>query len=217
MILSDLIDLSHTLSPTISVYPGSDNPAIHTIAVLEQDGYREKQLILSTHHGTHIDCPSHLLSEGFHTGNAPLSDFFGKGLVVDCRKTVPPQSINLDFVRFHESAIADADFLLLLTGMDRYWNTSLYTDRFPILTPEAADYLTQFHLKGIGLDTLSIDPVEDNSLKIHKTFLSRNIIIIENLTGLEQLLDKKFWFSCFPLKIEEGDGSPVRACALLIL
>ena len=49
----------------------------------------------------------------------------------------------------------------------------------------------------------------------HKTFLSANMIIIENLTGLEQLMDKKFWFSCFPLKIEEGDGSPVRACAII--
>ena len=216
MKLSDIIDLSHTLSSTISVYPGSDNPVIHTLAVFEQDGFREKQLILSTHHGTHIDCPFHLFSEGFHTENAPLPGFFGKGLVVDCRKTVPPHSINLDFIRFHEAAIADTDFLLLLTGMDRYWNTSLYTDSFPILTPEAADYLTHFHLKGIGLDTLSIDPVEDTLLIIHKTFLSRNIIIIENLTGLEQLLDKKFRFSCFPLKIEEGDGSPVRACALII-
>ena len=40
------------------------------------------------------------------------------------------------------------------------------------------------------------------------------MIIIENLTGLEQLMNKEFWFSCFPLKIEEGDGSPVRACAI---
>lgn len=215
MFPTGIIDLSHTLTSAISVYPDSDYPVIQNISDFEKDGYREKQLILSTHHGTHIDCPSHILSEGFHTGNASLSGFFGQGLVVDCRKNFPQNSIMLDFLKYHESAIAATEFLLLLTGLDRYWNTSLYTSAFPTLTQDTAEYLTHFHLKGIGLDTLSIDPVDDDLLTNHKTLLAKNIIIIENLTGLEQLLDKKFSFCCFPLKIEEGDGSPVRACAFI--
>ena len=215
MVSLDIIDLSHTLSQTISVFPGSGKPVMNTIAVIEQDGFREKQLVLSTHHGTHIDCPYHLLGEGFHTGNAELQRFFGKGSVIDCRNFSPANRISSDSLHLMETKITGTDFLLFYTGMDQYWNTPLYTGTFPTLAPEAAEYLTRFSLKGIGIDTLSIDPVEDSSLIIHKTFLSGNIIIIENLTGLEQLVDKEFWFSCFPLKIEEGDGSPVRACAFL--
>jgi kynurenine formamidase len=210
-----LVDLTHTLTSAVSVYPGSDYPVIKNISVFEQDGYREKQLVLSTHHGTHIDCPFHLLSDGFHTGDAPPDRFFGKGLVIDCRSLAPAASITIDFLHAAKAEFADIDFLLFLTGMDRQWNTPLYSGPVPILTPDAAGYLTRFHLKGIGIDALSIDPVEDTELVVHKTLLSGNIIIIENLTGLEKLLNKDFLFCCFPLKIEEGDGSPVRACAII--
>ncbi|MBN1414123.1 MAG: cyclase family protein [Bacteroidales bacterium] len=212
----DIIDLSHSLSSTISVYPGSEKPVTNVVAVLELNGYREKQLSLSSHHGTHIDCPFHMIHDGFHTSNASLNRFFGRGMVLDCRHFVTFHSITTDFLILQKKEIASVDFLLLNTGMDKHWNTPLYTGEFPTITQEAADYLTQFSLKGLGMDTLSVDPLGDTALPVHKTLLSRNIIIIENLRGLEQLIGKKFWFSCFPLKIEEGDGSPVRACALSV-
>jgi kynurenine formamidase len=211
---SALVDLSHTLTSAVSVYPGSDKPVINNIALLDKDGYREKQLVLSTHHGTHIDCPFHLLRDGFHTGDAPPDRFFGRGLVMDCRSMAPAASITIDVLHAIKAELADIDFLLFCTGMDRQWNTPVYLGPFQTLPSEAAEYLTGFHLKGIGVDALSIDPVEDTELAVHKALLSKNIIIIENLTGLEKLLNKKFLFCCFPLKIEEGDGSPVRACAI---
>ena len=212
---SKIIDLTHVLSSAISVYPGADSPDIRPVAWLERDGYRETRLVLNTHHGTHIDCPVHLLRKGFHTGNAPLSEFFGKGLVIDCRQFKPDGTISLDELRAHEVSIAQSDFLLFCTGMDQHWNSPGYAGKFATLTPEAAEYITRFSLKGIGIDTLSVDPVHDTELVNHKIFFSRNMIIVENLTGLEQLIDQKFWFCCFPLKIEQGDGSPVRACAIV--
>jgi len=214
MAVPEIIDLSHTLASDISVYPGSDHPVLKNTASLQQEGYREKELLLSTHHGTHIDCPVHILSEGLHTGNAPLTLFYGKGFVLDCRAFSPDEKIPAAAIRSLEPELSGTDFLLLLTGMDRYWKTKEYGGRYPVPGHEAADYLTRFHLKGIGIDALSIDPVADTELAVHKIFLSRNILIIENLTGLEKLLNKEFLFCCFPLKIEEGDGSPVRACAI---
>jgi arylformamidase len=216
MAVPDIIDLSHTLSSDISVYPGSAYPVLKNTASFRQEGYREKELLLSTHHGTHIDCPAHILSEGLHTGNAPLTLFYGKGFVMDCSSFAPDEKITADTFRSSEPEIAGTDFLLLLTGMDRYWKSPEYEGRYPVPGHEAADYLTRFHLKGIGIDALSIDPVADTELAVHKTFLSRNILIIENLTGLEKLLNRAFLFCCFPLKIEEGDGSPVRACAITL-
>jgi kynurenine formamidase len=99
--------------------------------------------------------------------------------------------------------------------MDRHWKTPAYSGPFPTLASDAAGYLTRFNLKGIGIDALSIDPVGDIELAVHKILLSGNLIIIENLTGLEKWLNNDFLFCCLPLKIEEGDGSPVRACALI--
>ena len=46
-----------------------------------------------------------------------------------------------------------------------------------------------------------------------KLFENCDIINIENLTNLEQCGDELFWFGCFPLKIENCDGSPIRAVA----
>jgi kynurenine formamidase len=52
---------------------------------------------------------------------------------------------------------------------------------------------------------------------VHHTLLSAGMVLIENLTGLEKLPESGFYFSCLPLKIQSGDGSPVRAVAITTL
>jgi kynurenine formamidase len=44
---------------------------------------------------------------------------------------------------------------------------------------------------------------------------AKNMLVIENLTGLEELIGRKFVFSCLPLNIADGDGSPIRAVAVI--
>ncbi len=50
---------------------------------------------------------------------------------------------------------------------------------------------------------------------IDYSLFKEDIIIIENLVNLENIGTNLFNFSCFPLNIEEADGSPVRAIAYL--
>jgi kynurenine formamidase len=211
----EIIDLSHTLTSGMSIYPGAPKPLIQSVAFMDQQGFREKRLELSTHHGTHLDCPSHMLNEGSHLGEFALTRFIGKGFVYDCSKVAANSTISKDDLCAFENEIVRSDFLLFHTGMDKHWNTPLYQGKYPVLRKEAAEYLTRFRLKGIGIDTFSVDPVNDTSHVVHKTLLSGNLIIIENLTGLASLQGKDFLFCCFPLKIEESDGSPVRAVALM--
>ena len=40
---------------------------------------------------------------------------------------------------------------------------------------------------------------------------SCEIVNIENLKNLELCGEGLFWFACFPMKIENSDGAPVRA------
>jgi arylformamidase len=87
--------------------------------------------------------------------------------------------------------------------------------RFPVLDQQAADYLVEYNLKGIGADTISFDPLNDHELRVHKIFLSHGIVLIENLTNLENLPNSPFIFSCLPLRIKDGDGSPVRAVGIV--
>jgi len=58
---------------------------------------------------------------------------------------------------------------------------------------------------------IGVDQIDDT---IEKFLLKNNIIIFENLTNIEKL-PKEFSFHGAPLKIREGDGSPVRAYAIL--
>ena len=68
--------------------------------------------------------------------------------------------------------------------------------------------------KGIGFDVIGLDPIADENLTRHKKlFASKDIVNIENLTNLEQCGSELFNFSCFPLKLEDCDGSPTRAVA----
>ncbi len=62
---------------------------------------------------------------------------------------------------------------------------------------------------------ISVDPSDTKDFPIHKALFADDVIIIENLVSLESIGTHSFEFSCFPLRIQEADGSPVRAVAYL--
>ncbi|MEI6855897.1 hypothetical protein [Psychrilyobacter sp.] len=91
-----------------------------------------------------------------------------------------------------------------------------YFNGFPTLTIEAAKYLVEFNLKGIGIDAISIDPMESVNFDVHHILLKKDLVIIENLKNLKKLIDKNFELYIIPLKIKGLDGSPVRAIAKIL-
>ena len=86
-----------------------------------------------------------------------------------------------------------------------------------MLTTEAAKWLSGFDLKAVGFDYVSVDAMDASELPNHRILLSKEILIIENLTDLDKLPETKFDFFAIPLKIENADGSPVRAFAEIII
>jgi kynurenine formamidase len=91
----------------------------------------------------------------------------------------------------------------------------------PTLTTDAASWLTQFGLNGIGIDSFSVDKVisaevvTEDTMPNHYIILGSDILLIENLTNLDKLPTDIFIFQCLPLNIENADGSPVRAMAII--
>jgi kynurenine formamidase len=65
----------------------------------------------------------------------------------------------------------------------------------------------------VGVDAPSVDPVGSSDFAVHRLLLGSGKILVENLRGLEGLPEGRFTFSCLPLAIAGGDGSPVRAAA----
>ncbi len=65
-------------------------------------------------------------------------------------------------------------------------------------------------LKGVGEDSISLDPCDTTDYPNHMILLGAGLINTENLTGLETLVGKTFTFLTLPLKWEHADGSSCR-------
>ena len=105
-------------------------------------------------------------------------------------------------------------FLLIHTGWSLRWGSGAYFSGYPVLSLKAAEWLSQFNLKGIGVDAISVDRTGSDSFPVHNILLKNDTVIIENLKDLDQVPVNPFIFACFPLKFENADGAPIRAVAL---
>ena len=208
------IDLSHPIRENMPLYPGTPPVRIEQLRRIETDGYREKQITFTTHTGTHVDAPAHILENGKTLDQFPLSRFYGKGIVLDVR-AFKGQSIPDEFLQAQNSW-QSAEFVLFFTGFSARWGSEAYFKDFPVLSLEAADLLiNKGKLKGVGFDAVSPDTMDSNDLPVHHKLLNAEKLIIENLNDLSLLLNKEFELSLFPLPVSDADGLPVRAVALL--
>lgn len=216
---SKLIDLTHLLNASIPVYPGTTGPAFESINTVEVHGYAELKMTMVLHSGTHIDAPSHMIRNGKTLDAYPADKFLGTAIVIPCKGM---EAITTAFLQTYEDKIARTDFVLFYTGWQHAWKTDAYFEDCPTLTSDAAKWLTQWNLKGIGFDSFSVDPIisaeviTPELMPNHHILLGNEIILIENLTNLDQLPEDIFLFQCLPLHIEHADGSPVRAIAMIV-
>jgi kynurenine formamidase len=210
-----VIDLSHPVSPGMPVYPGTEPPVFVTGASIAQARFLEKKITLFSHTGTHIDAPAHLIEGASTLDQFPVDHFISKAVVVGLEGCKGPVIGIKDLERFAD-AVEEAAFVLIRTGWSRYWGTDRYFQRFPVLSLEAARWLADFDLNGVGFDTISPDPMDTEDYPVHKAFLERDTIVVENLTRLDRLPDVPFMFSCLPISFEDADGSPVRAVGLVV-
>jgi arylformamidase len=209
------IDLTHTFDKHISVYPGDTAPLVQSITTVSKDGYASKQIAFTSHQGTHIDAMSHMQENGKTLTDLPLEKFSGSALTIDVRSYAAQQIPKMIFEK-QAALIASADFILLYSGWDQYWGTAAFEKDFPTISREAMEYLCGFNLKGIGMDCFSPDPVNSPDYAIHHLAFDAEMVLIENLRQLQFLPDNKLvQFFCFPMKIADADGAPVRAVALV--
>ncbi len=210
----NVIDLSHAISPGMPVYPGTEPPQFSQACTIAANGFAEKRISLHTHTGTHVDVPGHILEGGLLLDEMGPRGFVGSACVIDA-SGVQSGEIGASLLQAEERAISESDFVLIHTGWSRSWGQESYLSGFPILTMDAARWLHRRRLKGVGFDTISADPAGSVGLEIHREILRAGTIIIENLTGLDALVGRSLLFSCLPLRLAGGDGSPVRAVAIL--
>lgn len=209
-----LIDMTHTITPEIPVYPGTPVPSFSPAFTLTRDGFRETLLTFSSHTGTHMDAPAHLLQDGRTLDQMPMSQFSGRATVLDVSQEGPV--ITEAFLQSNYDAIHCADYILFYTGWEGRWGTERFLeDAFPVPDEAAANYLISRGLKGVGTDAISIDRMRDSRLPIHRILLKDSVLIMENLCLKKVRGRKDFLFFALPMKFQDTDGAPIRAFAEL--
>lgn len=190
------IDLSHQINADTPVYPGDPKVKIEAAGILSKDGFADSLLAFGTHVGTHIDAPAHMIEGGKTLDQYPLDRFTGKALIWGIEMS--PQDLEgIDAVFFYTGA------------SKRYHEESYWTDYQSIPTG-ILEYIISKGIKLVGIDTGSFDKEED--FPIHKLLLSNDVLLLENLTNLENLAGKTVKFTALPLNVAL-DGAPCRVIA----
>ena len=207
-----IIDLTHTITENMPVYPGTEPPSLKVANTVEKDHFKETLLTMCSHTGTHVDAPAHVFA-GKRTLDAfPASQFTGQALVIDCRALSAGDAITMAQLAPYGDKVQKADFLLFCLGWDKKWGTPDYFGDYPCLDDEVMALILSGDYKGIGFDVIGLDPVHYDQLRRHKQlFAAKEIVNIENLCHLDECGDKLFQFACLPLHFEDADGAPARA------
>ena len=206
-----IIDLSRPLHPGMPVFPEDPEVAFAPAAALEP--WRVTRLSLGTHSGTHIDAASHYIPGGSTIDAYPLERFVLPAHVV------PVAAGEDQAVEWPDLAAALPDSL---EGSRRPAAHRLGPSlglaraplRHPFLSEAAAAGLVERGAGLVGTDALNVDATEGGTTHAHAALLGADVLIVENLTGLDALEPGRPYTCAFvPLRIEGADGSPIRAFA----
>ena len=223
-----LVDLSQTLEEHMPNFP-THSKFYRNLWGSYWHGERSLhyQLVMHEHNGTHVDAPAHFISDSKPQAHVtidqvPLPKLIGRGARLDCRTFKEGDYVSKSSIAAWEAQhgeLSAGDIALFNFGWSAHWalrpNNKRYLEDWPGVGMDAAQYLIAKSVAAIGVDTLSPDPPEAlRTAPIHPVVLEKQILIIENLTNLDQLPDF-FVFLALPLKIKAGSGSPTRAVALV--
>lgn len=204
-----IIDLTHTFTSDMPVYPGDPKATLEQVAFIEKDTYNDHRLTTVMHVGTHMDAPLHMISDGKKIDQISLDKFMGKGVLIDVRGKDKIDADVLENLSLEEGAV-----VLLLTGFGSKYRSDDYFKDYPYLTEDFANKMVELKVSMVGMDMLG--PDLDKPWVTHKILLGSEILILENLTNLDQLLGvEDFEVIALPAKLS-SDSAPVRVIARIL-
>ena len=194
---------------------GVDYETKYTVA---KDGWNARTLHLYSHCGTHMDSPYHFEAGEQTIDQIPIADCIGKAWVVGLDGLAGRTPITVEHLGPLADRVQPGDALLLRTLWSRHVSDpDHYRDHFPPISPELARWMVDRRVRMVGVEPPSVADVNDLAAvtEIHQILLGAGIIIVEGLTGLDQLTEPTCIFGAMPLKVAGGDGAPCRAFAIL--
>ncbi len=234
-----LLDMTYAFDENTIYWPTAEP---FTLAKLEwkvnKSGwwYASNNYGASEHGGTHVDAPVHFCEGGRTIDQIPLSEWIGSVVKIDvveeCLKNREYQLTVKDVKKWEEKngRLPEKVWVVMYTGID----TNFYPDRkkvlgtarkgaealpelsFPGFSAEVTDFLVkERNIKGIGLDTPSIDCGQSKDFQVHRICFAADKLAIENIANLDKLPEKGAMLYVMPMLIKDGTGSPARIFAVL--
>jgi arylformamidase len=174
-----------------STYPG-DTP--YRREGLNSGPYQLSKLEMSAHCSTHLDAPSHFFLgksiDAYHASSFILS---AQVVPVDSR-----------LVRADHVNIGPGGDEAVLFKANPPYQDSVY------LSMPAAEACIRLGLCLVGITSLSVDRMGDEEYPVHRRLMGADILILEGI-DLQGVPVGPYTLICLPLKIKEGEASPVRA------
>ena len=209
-------DLSALLETNMPVWATSPPPVFETVGTVARDGYLMEHVDCLTHTGTHMDAPAHFVEGTWTVDRIPPSALVGRACVLDLHAEIAGPVISEEMLARHWPIQLHPEIALLRTDWSaRRAKTPEYLNDFPGIDPAAAQWLVAQGVKGVGTDTLGIDPFANTHYEAHKVLLGRNIWVLEALDHLDRLREGvAYTLVAAPLKVANGGGSMARVFAL---
>ncbi len=231
-----LVDLTYALDEHTVFWP-ANKPFTWEKTAWGKTGsgywYASGDFSMSEHGGTHIDAPIHFGEGRQAVDEIPLHNLLAPAIVIDVSAAVEEDHDyrltvrDLEAWEARHGPIPSGAVVLMFTGWGKRWPdkqrylgsatpsdaTSLH---FPGFSKEAAEFLvTQRKVKGVGVDTPSIDYGPSHDFIVHQIVNGANVYGLENVAQLDKLPAKGAILVALPIKIKGGTGGPVRIIAIL--
>ena len=200
-------DISEPIEPSSATFPGDTPFAQEWVARQERGASCNVSTIrMSVHVGTHTDAPLHFDVAGPDIASVDLRRYLGRCRVVDVRGEGAPSLIPA--AALTPELLRGAERILFRTRAEhdhRAWDPA-----FTAVGPDAARALVAAGIVLVGIDTPSMAHAESKELDGHHVLYEGGVAILENI-DLRGVPAGDYELIALPLRIVDGDSSPVRA------
>jgi arylformamidase len=202
-----LWDISEPIEPATAPFPGDTPFSQEWVLRMAQGGSCNVSTIrMSVHVGTHTDAPLHFQDGAADIAGVDLKAYIGRCRVVDVRGEGSPPLVPA--AALTPAVLAGAERILFRTRNTH--DHRVWREDFTALGPEAAAVIARAGILLVGIDTPSMDHATAKELHGHCALLRGGTAILENL-DLSAVPAGDYELIALPLRIVNGDSSPVRA------
>ncbi|HVB76733.1 MAG TPA: cyclase family protein [Candidatus Nitrosotalea sp.] len=176
----------------------------------------------SVHTGSHVDSALHCFEAGGTTEEISLQTVCGEAVIFDLGEVPAGTEISPTMLEAADPGEAQGRIAVVRTAWtDRAWGDfpRFFVDS-PFLSVEAAEWLAAKQPKAVCFDffeeySARLPDFTSEDFRVHRVFLSRGIVIIEQATGLGALVGRRFDFFAPFYKLVDVEGAPARIFAVL--